>query len=247
MPWIKIDHLTPDKPEIIQMAERLGIDQDAVLGKLIRFWIWADQQSNDLRNISVTAAFLNRITCVTGFAQAMESVGWIEIKKGIATIPNFDRHNGETAKKRAQSADRMQKMRRNGSVTPSVTNREHPRNLEVELDIDKEVNTNTTPTPSGTVAPLPEVLQTVEFESAWKEWQQYRIGIRKKLTAPTIAKQIKMLESLGPAKAIEAIGKSIENGWQGLFDPGDNGGGKQHTRKGISDEVWAAFERGPSV
>ena len=48
----------------------------------------------------------------------------------------------------------------------------------------------------------------------------------------TIAKQLKMLEALGPAKAIEAIGRSIENGWSGLFDPGGTG----HTSGGLKPQ-----------
>lgn len=45
--WIKVEVITPDKPEIFQIAEILGIDPDAVLGKLVRIWVWADQQTID--------------------------------------------------------------------------------------------------------------------------------------------------------------------------------------------------------
>lgn len=51
--WIKVEVITPDKPEIFQIAELLNIDPDAVLGKLVRIWAWADQQTidgNDNRN-----------------------------------------------------------------------------------------------------------------------------------------------------------------------------------------------------
>lgn len=45
--WIKVEVITPDKPEIYHLAERLSLDPDAVLGKLIRLWVWADQQTID--------------------------------------------------------------------------------------------------------------------------------------------------------------------------------------------------------
>lgn len=45
--WIKVEVITPDKPEIFQIAELLNIDPDAVLGKLVRIWAWADQQTID--------------------------------------------------------------------------------------------------------------------------------------------------------------------------------------------------------
>ncbi|TMW21102.1 DUF1627 domain-containing protein [Escherichia coli] len=45
--WIKLEVITPDKPEIFRLAEILNIDPDAALGKVIRFWAWADQQMID--------------------------------------------------------------------------------------------------------------------------------------------------------------------------------------------------------
>ena len=43
--WIKIERSTMDKPEILRVARILGIDKDAVLGKLIRLWAWFDAVS----------------------------------------------------------------------------------------------------------------------------------------------------------------------------------------------------------
>lgn len=54
--WIKVEVITPDKPEIFQIAEILNIDPDAVLGKLVRIWAWADQQTIDGNAGSVTQA-----------------------------------------------------------------------------------------------------------------------------------------------------------------------------------------------
>jgi len=54
MSWIKLEHATPDKPEIWEMAGILGIDPDAVLGKVLRAWIWADQNCNASGVTSVT-------------------------------------------------------------------------------------------------------------------------------------------------------------------------------------------------
>jgi hypothetical protein len=45
--WIKFDTSTPDKPEVFEMAAELGIDPDAVVGKLLRVWKWFDQQTTD--------------------------------------------------------------------------------------------------------------------------------------------------------------------------------------------------------
>lgn len=113
--WIKIEHWTPDKPEIFEMADTLGIDADSVLGKLIRIWIWADSQTQNGNAPRVTFSLLDRVASVAGFAQAMFNVGWIAKNESGISFSNFDRHNGETAKTRANSAKRTAKHR--ASVT----------------------------------------------------------------------------------------------------------------------------------
>jgi len=112
--WIKVEHVTPDKPEVHRMAELLGIDPDAVVGKLLRVWIWADQQTTDGHAPSVTRALLDRLTAVTGFADAMahDTVRWlVRDETGEVSFPHFDRHNGASAKARSQAARRQQNHR----------------------------------------------------------------------------------------------------------------------------------------
>lgn len=109
--WIKLEHTTPDKPEIVQAAAILGIDPDAVLGKCIRLWIWADQQSISGDDLSVTFSFLDRLTGCPGFSNAITEAGWLDGESGHVSIPNFTRHNGKSAKQRALSRRRMEKHR----------------------------------------------------------------------------------------------------------------------------------------
>ena len=120
--WIKIETITPDKPEVIRMAHVLGIDQDAVVGKLVRVWVWADQNSLDGNGLSVTRAFLNRLTVQQGFAEALLQVGWLLGDDGNLTFPDFTKHNGQSAKTRADTNRRVAKHRekRNGN-SESVT------------------------------------------------------------------------------------------------------------------------------
>lgn len=111
--WIKLEHTTPDKPEVIRMATMLRIDQDAVTGKLLRLWIWADQNSIDGEAVLVTHAFIDRFTGCKKFSAALLAVGWLAGEDGNLSLPNFDRHNGESAKARGESARRMAKSRAN--------------------------------------------------------------------------------------------------------------------------------------
>jgi hypothetical protein len=110
--WIKVQTCTPDKPEVHLIAERLGIDPDAVTGKLIRIWCWADQQTVDGNACSVTKTLLDRVTGVTGFAEMLLQVGWLQETLAGFCFPNFDRHNGNTAKTRASVAKRVEKHRK---------------------------------------------------------------------------------------------------------------------------------------
>ncbi len=105
--WIKLEHVTPDKPEIFAMAEALGIDPDAVLGKLARVWIWADQHTISGTDLRVSEAFLDRLTHQPGFAIALRKVDWLQARSGSLAIPRFDRHNGQSAKARAASNRRV--------------------------------------------------------------------------------------------------------------------------------------------
>lgn len=121
--WIKVEMTTPDKPEVQAMAAALGIDPDAVVGKLIRLWVWADAQSVDGNALIVTETFLDRLTYCAGFAAALRAVGWLDGADGNLSLPNFAVHNGQTAKNRAVTGRRVKGWRagRNGKDDESVT------------------------------------------------------------------------------------------------------------------------------
>ncbi|MAS93951.1 MAG: hypothetical protein CMO55_12220 [Verrucomicrobiales bacterium] len=116
--WIKIEHSTPDKPEVDHLANILRIEHDAVVGKLLRLWIWADQQTVDGESLLITDSFVDRLTFCPGFATALRRVGWLKGRDGRLSLPHFDRHNGQSAKQRAQTAKRVARCRAKGSRPP---------------------------------------------------------------------------------------------------------------------------------
>ena len=131
--WIKVEKSTPDKAEIFEMAALLDIDPDAVLGKLIRVWSWIDSNSEDGHIKSVTHVLIDRVTCCAGFSDAMKNVGWLTDSE----IPNFDRHLGENAKKRAKDSERKRKSR--DGHKKSVTNVGTESGLDkIEIREDKD-------------------------------------------------------------------------------------------------------------
>jgi len=114
--WIKVEIATPDKPEIVKLASLLGIDQDSAFGKCVRFWMWADQQTRNGNDLSVTTIFIDRLVALPGFAENLKKVGWLAGEDLTLRIPNFDRHNGKSGKTRALTRNRVQS-HRNADVT----------------------------------------------------------------------------------------------------------------------------------
>lgn len=105
--WIKFEVATSDKPEVWEIASSLDIDPDAVVGKLLRVWSWFDQHTEKGNAPSVTKKLLDRLVGVTGFCDALIESSWMTEENREITLPNFDRHNGQTAKRRALTAKRV--------------------------------------------------------------------------------------------------------------------------------------------
>jgi len=231
MGWIKIEACTPDKPEIFAMAERLGMSPEAVLGGLVRFWIWADQQTVDGHAICVTKVGLDRISCTPGLWDAMVSCGWLVLNGDSVEIPNFTRHNGDSAKKRSENARRKEKSRTSSqdchvnSVTDvtqmsqkqcdkSVTREEKRRE---EKNIKKKVKKKGF-SERRLYDGIPDDLCTDRFLSAWIMWVKHRAEKKVALTDNAIALQMQKLSDLGEEKAIAAIEFSVMNNYQGIFE-----------------------------
>jgi hypothetical protein len=66
---------------------------------------------------------------------------------------------------------------------------------------------------------FPPDLDTPDFAEAWTEWEAYKREGKKTLTPRTAKMQLSKLSKLGHDSAVEAIYRSIENGWIGLFAP----------------------------
>jgi hypothetical protein len=178
--WIKLQKDTPDKPEVLAIATRMNLDPDAVVGKLVRIWSWFDTHTIDGNANSVTFSLLDRLAGVTGFAEQMTFVGWLDQKGHVLTLPNFEYHNGETAKKRALGKNRQDKFRNNdesnaksnaSSVTESLPEK---RREEKSIDIQKERATS--------VACPPDVDQQI-----WDDWKQLRKAKKAPVTETVVS------------------------------------------------------------
>tara|TARA_B100001105_G_C22380424_1_gene439393 strand:+ start:333 stop:998 length:666 start_codon:yes stop_codon:yes gene_type:complete len=124
--WIKCEISLREKLEVWQIASSLDLDIDAVVGKLLHIWGWFDQHTTDGDAHCVTNVTLLRLdhsVNAKGFCQEMMKCGWMFLEDGVIKIPDFDKHNGQSAKKRAQTARRTAKYRgQTNCDAPSVTN-----------------------------------------------------------------------------------------------------------------------------
>lgn len=126
--WLKIEHSTPDKPEVGEIAQILGIKPDAVMGKLIRVWAWASQNCHGDGVTSVTVlSTIDRIAGKKGFAKSMQKVKWLRIKitknQQKLIFANFDYHMSKSAKARAVAQKRKQRERDNDKKDVTVLSR----------------------------------------------------------------------------------------------------------------------------
>lgn len=66
-----------------------------------------------------------------------------------------------------------------------------------------------------------EVPQNINKE-AWSDWEQYRKEIKKKISQTTAKKQFAFLQKYNFEEQRQIIDSSIQNSWQGLFEPKKN-------------------------
>ena len=136
--WIKARVDLHDDPAVVGIADRTGLDEDAVVGKLLRFWGWASRHSTD-GYARVTLVFADRVAGAVGFAAAMVAVGWLEpVSAGEIRIPKWDRHLSQSAKQRALTAIRMRRLR--------AAQRDAPVTKKLPLEKRRE-ESNTPPSP----------------------------------------------------------------------------------------------------
>lgn len=125
--WIKVETTSSQKIEVLTMADILDMDEHMVFGKLVILWCWADANTVDGNAHNVTKRMIDRVACNSGFADAMldPRVGWlIQDENGNISFPNFDRHNGKGAKKRATTARRVKQHRENVTESEKESNDE---------------------------------------------------------------------------------------------------------------------------
>lgn len=171
-PWIKIETCTPDKPEVCSLAAQLRMDEDTVVGKLVRLWSWAELNRIQPNDLGVTREFIDKLVGRKGFALALEQTGWLVETEGKLSFRNFKRHNSPVAQNKALTAKRVARHRLRKSASAEKVTAESLPEAAVKspkVNVSRAVGSVTekkTPRPSKVTAqPLPEpVIKTPEVD-----------------------------------------------------------------------------------
>lgn len=129
--WIKVDIDTAHKPEVLKLARVLGIHKAQAFGLVVTFWGWCDKNTANGEIVGVTEEDIDIFLSQPGFAKALQDVGWLQFDPAgpRITVPSFDIHNSESAKKRAQKTRRQQKWREGSkpqsAPSPKINGEEH--------------------------------------------------------------------------------------------------------------------------
>lgn len=105
--WIHWEKGLVKKPEVIRIARALKCTPQHAAACCMQVWEWIEDNTTTGIIDGLAPADVSVVVGIQGIAEAMEDVGWMLREDNGIVIPNFDRHNGEPAKRRAEKARRM--------------------------------------------------------------------------------------------------------------------------------------------
>lgn len=235
--WIKWVKGLSKRPEVLAIAKALSKNRREVAAVCMEFWEWADESTVNGFISGVGIEDIDGILSVPGFASALCTVGWLDVRNDGIQLPRWDRHNGQSAKERALDSYRKSGKRREQDGSESCP--ENVRKMSGKKPDQSRVDKKNPPSEDSAPPPpeggdgskpiaIPENLQRADFISAWEEWIEYRRERKPRVTARSAAAMLAMLSEMGIHRAIEAIRHSVANGWQGIFEEKINGQSNGH-------------------
>jgi hypothetical protein len=131
--WIKIETHTPDKAEIRQIARLCRCSKAEAFVAFFRVYVWLDEQTETGHVDYFTPADADEIGALPGLGDALEAVRWITFSAAGAVVANWERHNGQSAKKRCLAAERIKRFRQAhpeyGADDPKSTNHRNGKSV----------------------------------------------------------------------------------------------------------------------
>ena len=131
--WIKMRADLHTHPKVVRMASALKADRLRIVGGLHSAWCLFDVHSVDGLLDGYSAETLDDLIGFPGFSRAMMAVGWLEENGESLVMPRFEAHNGQSAKRRAEDADRKRNVRKaSASEADKKRTREEKRREDIK-------------------------------------------------------------------------------------------------------------------
>lgn len=218
MAWIELHDTLPDHTKVLDLSAALKMDKDAVVGKLIRLWVWALNNREDGLIRTRDVPTVGDVMRIKGKAEkviaAMVKVRLLDPVEGGYMIHGWDEHVHrlmETRERnRAQARERKRRQRANEKSSHENVTRDmrdenpacHAATVPKPYQDDDEDTNN-----SLSCARAQEVIHRISTEEVERAYRDY-VG-----RAPTPAEMEAMLNRVdAPELIVEAIKRAALNG-----------------------------------
>ena len=165
----------------------------------------------------------------------LKSTGEVTIKTtsrySIITICNYDKFNSEEDPERPSErpAKRPANDQQVTSKRPANDHIQELKNLRIKELKNKEKKVLF----DASLFTLPDGMNSPELQSAWFDWVEYRLEIKKPIKSEKSVNQIFKEWAGKPDALIASIRQSIKNEWQGLFEPKETKNEKTRDRNSV--------------
>lgn len=105
--WIKVQVTLPESPKIFRLARLLGVCRMEALGYAVRWFCWLDTHCAN-GSTELTEGDVDALIGKSGITRAFCELEWAAVDAdGFVRVMDFDKHNGESSKKRAENQARV--------------------------------------------------------------------------------------------------------------------------------------------
>lgn len=136
--WIKMRNNLQSHPKVVRMSSALKADRLRIIGGLHAVWCLFDEHSTDGTLSGYDADSIDSLIGFEGFSRALSAVKWLEIHADFVALPEFDEHNGQSAKRRAMETKRKRAERLQDVRTVSASHADKKRTREEEIREEKK-------------------------------------------------------------------------------------------------------------
>jgi hypothetical protein len=255
MNWIKVRTNLVRDGRVVSLAIKLKSHPVFICGALCWLWACADEQTTDGKLHGYSPEYVDMQVNIPGFTMALTELTkdgkpspWVIVTPEYVAVCEFGKHNGATAKKRAQSASRMSRKRYADSVTPAQRKAHLDKNREEKKTIDQNTQSkDTCPDPAAAGRVRPPAIGW-DAASAWSGITDANRQVWAKAYPSVnidgeLAKAHAWLLS-NPTRAGKRNWAKFLNGWMGrTHEGGSRGNQTGATRNGYQTPTAAAADR----